>query len=63
MDDQEAAHPFVEAFVVSELSRLGSNFRMNMSLNDYMIENKTTSPASKASTPGPSPGSCAKKAA
>ncbi|MCD5505752.1 carbamoyl phosphate synthase small subunit [Lactobacillus delbrueckii subsp. lactis] len=39
LDDQEAAHPFVEAFVVSELSRLGSNFRMNMSLNDYMIEN------------------------
>ena len=39
LDDQEAAHSFVEAFVVSELSRLGSNFRMNMSLNDYMIEN------------------------
>lgn len=37
--DQEAAHPFVEGFVVHELSRLGSNFRMNMNLNDYMIEN------------------------
>ena len=39
LDDQESAHPFVEGFVVNELSRLGSNFRMNMSLNDYMIEN------------------------
>ncbi len=37
--DQESSHPFVEGFVIHELSRLGSNFRMNMSLNDYMIEN------------------------
>lgn len=39
LEDQESAHPFVEGFVVNELSRLASNFRMNMSLSDYMIEN------------------------
>lgn len=37
--DQESNHPFVEGFVIHELSRIGSNFRMHMSLNDYMIEN------------------------
>jgi len=37
--DQESAHPFVEGFVIHELSRVGSNFRMNMNLYDYMLEN------------------------
>lgn len=39
LDDQESRKPYVEGFVVNELARLGSNFRKNMDLEDYMIEN------------------------
>lgn len=38
LDDQESQKPFVEVFVVHELARLGSNFRKNMDLKDYLIE-------------------------
>lgn len=38
LDDQESQKPFVEGFVVHELARLGSNFRKNMDLKDYLIE-------------------------
>lgn len=38
-EDEECGLPYVEGFVVHELSRLSSHFNMNMSLNDYMIEN------------------------
>ena len=39
LEDQESRKPYVEGFVVNELARLGSNFRKNMDLEDYMIEN------------------------
>lgn len=39
LHDQESAHPYLEGFIVHELSQIGSNFRMNMSLNDYLIIN------------------------
>ncbi len=39
LEDQESGHPYVEGFVVNELSRLGSNFRKNEDLNDYMVAN------------------------
>lgn len=38
LEDQESKKPFVEGFVVNELARLGSNFRKNMDLEDYLIE-------------------------
>lgn len=38
LDDQESDKPYVEGFVVNELARLGSNFRKNMDLEDYLIE-------------------------
>lgn len=38
LEDQESRKPFVEGFVVNELARLGSNFRKNMDLEDYLIE-------------------------
>ena len=37
--DEECVHPFVEGFVIHELSRLSSHFNMNRNLNDYLIEN------------------------
>lgn len=36
LEDQESKHPFVEGFVVNELSRLGSNFRKDMDLEEYL---------------------------
>lgn len=36
LDDQESCKPHVEGFVVNELSRLGSNFRKNIELEDYL---------------------------
>lgn len=38
LDDQESRKPFVEGFVVNELSRLGSHFRKNIDLEDYLIQ-------------------------
>ncbi|RHM59000.1 MULTISPECIES: carbamoyl phosphate synthase small subunit [Coprobacillaceae] len=38
LDDQESNQPHVEGFVVNELARLGSNFRKNIDLKDYLIE-------------------------
>jgi len=38
LDDQESKKPYVEGFVVNELARVGSNFRKNMDLEDYLIE-------------------------
>lgn len=39
LDDQESSKPYVEGFVVNELARLGSHFRKNMDLEEYMIKN------------------------
>ena len=39
LEDQESEHPYVEGFVVNELSRLGSNFRKNEDLKDYLVRN------------------------
>lgn len=39
LDDQESCQPYVEGFIVNELARVGSNFRKNMNLNDYLVEN------------------------
>ena len=36
LEDQESKKPFVEGFVVNELSRLGSNFRKDMDLEEYL---------------------------
>lgn len=38
LEDQESRKPYVEGFVVNELARLGSNFRKNIDLEDYLIE-------------------------
>lgn len=38
LDDQESDQPHVEGFIVNELARVGSNFRKNMNLEDYLIE-------------------------
>ncbi len=38
--DIESRKPFVEGFVVKELSRIPSNWRSTKSLNDYLKENK-----------------------
>ncbi|HKV40433.1 MAG TPA: glutamine-hydrolyzing carbamoyl-phosphate synthase small subunit [Blastocatellia bacterium] len=39
-EDIEAAHPFVEGFVVRELSRLRSNWRSGKSLDGYLRESR-----------------------
>lgn len=39
LEDQESRKPYVEGFVVNELARLGSNFRKNIDLKDYLIQN------------------------
>lgn len=39
LEDQESKKPYVEGFVVNELARLGSHFRKNMDLEEYMIKN------------------------
>lgn len=39
LDDQESAKPHVEGFVVNELARLGSNFRKNIDLEEYLKRN------------------------
>lgn len=39
LEDQESRQPYVEGFVVNELARLGSNFRKNIDLEDYFIQN------------------------
>lgn len=36
LEDQETKEPFVEGFVVNELARLGSNFRKDMDLHEYL---------------------------
>lgn len=38
LEDQESNKPYVEAFIVNELARLGSNFRKNLELEEYMIQ-------------------------
>lgn len=38
LEDQESYKPHVEGFVVNELARLGSNFRKNIDLKDYLIQ-------------------------
>ena len=38
LEDQESKQPYVEAFIVNELARMGSNFRKNVELEDYMKE-------------------------
>lgn len=38
-DDQESTKPHVEGFIVNELARLGSNFRKNIDLEEYLIQN------------------------
>lgn len=38
LEDQESRKPFVKGFVVNELSRLGSHFRKNMDLEEYLIK-------------------------
>lgn len=39
LEDQESDRPYVEGFVVNELARLGSNFRKNIDLEEYLIKN------------------------
>ncbi|MEE0966989.1 MAG: carbamoyl phosphate synthase small subunit [Bacilli bacterium] len=39
LEDQESIKPHVSGFVVNELARLGSHFRKNIDLNDYLIKN------------------------
>ena len=36
LEDQESRQPYVEGFVVNELARLGSHFRKNMDLEEYL---------------------------
>lgn len=38
LEDEESRQPYVEGFVVNELARLGSNFRKNKDLNEYLTE-------------------------
>jgi len=42
LEDVESAKPQVAGFIVKEYSGLHSNFRANMSLQDYLVENKIT---------------------
>jgi carbamoyl-phosphate synthase small subunit len=37
-DDRESGHPQVEGFIVRELTRIPSNFRSQLSLDDYLKE-------------------------
>lgn len=39
LEDQESKKPYVEGFVLNELARLGSNFRKNIDLEEYLIQN------------------------
>lgn len=39
LEDQESTKPYVEGFIVNELARLGSNFRKNIDLEDYLKQN------------------------
>ena len=39
-DDEESAHPWVEGFVVKELSPVVSNFRSRMTLDEYLKKHK-----------------------
>jgi len=39
-DDEESAHPWVEGFVVKELSPVVSNFRSRMTLDEYLTKHK-----------------------
>ena len=36
LEDQESSKPHVEGFIVNELARLGSNFRKNIDLEEYL---------------------------
>ncbi len=38
-EDEESRKPYVEGFVVNECARLGSNFRKNVDLETYLIDN------------------------
>lgn len=38
LEDQESKKPYVEGFVVNELARLGSHFRKDMDLEEYLID-------------------------
>lgn len=38
LEDQESRQPYVEGFIVNELTRKGSNFRKNVDLKEYLIE-------------------------
>lgn len=38
LEDQESIEPHIAGFVVNELARVGSNFRKNIDLKDYLIE-------------------------
>ena len=39
-EDEESAHPWVEGFVIKELSPVVSNFRARMTLDQYLKKNK-----------------------
>ncbi len=39
-DDEESSHPWVEGFVVKELSPVVSNFRSQMALDDYLKKHR-----------------------
>ncbi len=39
-DDKESAKPFVEGFIVKELSEIASNFRKEQTLDEYLRDNK-----------------------
>ena len=38
LEDQESVKPYISGFIVNELSRIGSNFRKNIDLKDYLIQ-------------------------
>ena len=40
LEDQESVKPYISGFIVNELSRIGSNFRKNIDLKDYLIQYK-----------------------
>lgn len=40
LDDEESAHPWVEGFIVKELSPVVSNFRSRMDLDSYLKKHK-----------------------
>ncbi len=42
LEDQESTKPHVDGFIVHELARLGSNFRKNIDLKDYLIQHRIT---------------------